>query len=683
MIRGRLRLPVAVPIAAALLLTACSDAGGQETPSAVAPPTTEVAVPAGPPTPDYSALVAPGSDLVPKRMAVSQERPGMPAWVTAQAAVQVAEVEDLQARHDFRFADALADSGITFRNYVTPDSASQFKPNHYDHGNGVAVADVDGDGWLDIYFVTQLGRNELWRNRGDGTFEDITDSAGVALEERVGSSAGFADLDNDGDQDLFATTIRYGNALFENSGSGTFSDITDASGLAYSGHSGSVDFFDYDNDGLLDVFVSNIGKFTTEEEVDAPANSFRPEEGKWYRYFVGLSDAFFAHVRPELAESSRLYHNDGDLRFSDVTTAAGVETDTWSGDAVPFDANGDGWTDLFVLNMQGHDQYFENQGGTGFTDRTMDVFPRTPWGSMGATILDYDLDGSQDLYVVDMHSDMVEDVSPLRDDLKSRMNWPEDITRSEGRSIWGNAFYRNTGAQYQEISDALGVETMWPWGVSAADVNADGYEDLFVASSMNAAFRYQPNLMLLNDAGQRFERTEYALGLEPRANGEAYKPWYSVDCTENPENAVCQGTGLTGVVDVWEAYGSRSSALVDLDKDGDLDVVTNDWNSEPQLLLSDLSERGGLNWIGVDLEGTSANRDGLGATVTVEVGGRILRQIVDGQSGYMSQSATPLYFGLGSEQAADRIVVDWPGGTSQEVAGPHASGTVVAIGQEP
>ena len=210
-----------------------------------------------------------------------------------------------------------------------------------------------------------------------------------------------------------------------------------------------------------------------------------------------------------------------------------------------------------------------------------------------------------------------------------------------------------------------------------------GYEDLFVASSMNAAFRYQPNLMLLNDAGQRFERTEYALGLEPRANGEAYKPWYSVDCTENPENAVCQGTGLTGVVDVWEAYGSRSSALVDLDKDGDLDVVTNDWNSEPQLLLSDLSERGGLNWIGVDLEGTSANRDGLGATVTVEVGGRILRQIADGQSGYMSQSATPLYFGLGSEQAADRIVVDWPGGTSQEVAGPHASGTVVAIGQEP
>jgi hypothetical protein len=224
---------------------------------------------------------------------------------------------------------------------------------------------------------------------------------------------------------------------------------------------------------------------------------------------------------------------------------------------------------------------------------------------------------------------------------------------------------------------------MWPWGVSAGDINADGFEDLFVTSSMNAAFRYHPNIMLLNDAGKGFARTEFALGMEPQRDGNVYKPWFSVDCGEDPTNVACQGTGMTGVVDVWEPYGSRSSAIFDMDNDGDLDIVTNDFNSEPQLLVSDLSERGGLHWIGVDLEGTAANRDGLGSRVTVEAGGVTAQQVLDGQSGYMSQSAIPLYFGLGAADSVDRIVVEWPGGGTQEVAGPLASGTVVAVRQEP
>jgi hypothetical protein len=126
------------------------------------------------------------------------------------------------AFHDFRFTDRLPESGITYRNRVVSDAAKTYKPAHYDHGTGMAVADVDGDGRLDVYFVSQVGGNALWRNVGHGRFEDITREAGVALGDRVGVSASFADTDNDGDPDLYVTTVRGGNAFFENDGRGRF-----------------------------------------------------------------------------------------------------------------------------------------------------------------------------------------------------------------------------------------------------------------------------------------------------------------------------------------------------------------------------------------------------------------------------------------------------------------------------
>ena len=146
-----------------------------------------------------------------------------------------------------------------------------YKAAHYDHGNGVAVADVDGDGRLDIYFVSQVGGNQLWRNLGGGKFEDITAPAGVAVPGRISVTASFADIDNDGDADLYVTTVRGGNVLFENQGNGRFRDISAASGLDYTGHSSAAVFFDYDRDGRLDLLLVNVGKYTTETLAgDAP-----------------------------------------------------------------------------------------------------------------------------------------------------------------------------------------------------------------------------------------------------------------------------------------------------------------------------------------------------------------------------------------------------------------------------
>src|SRR5262249_6761456 len=150
------------------------------------------------------------------------------------------------------FQNVTRQSGINFRTSFLPDEQGEkFKINLYDHGSGVAVGDFDGDGHEDVYFVNQLGRNALYRNKGDGTFEDVTDRAGVALGDRICVAAVFADYDNDGHPDLFVTSTRGGNVLFRNQGNGTFKDVTQEAGLAHAGHSQIGIFFDYDNDGFL------------------------------------------------------------------------------------------------------------------------------------------------------------------------------------------------------------------------------------------------------------------------------------------------------------------------------------------------------------------------------------------------------------------------------------------------
>src|SRR5207249_2735077 len=266
------------------------------------------------------------------------------------------------------------------------DAGKAYKKVHYDHGTGLCAADVDADGRPDLYFVTQLGTNELWRNLGDGRFENITDQAGLHMEDAIAVACSFADIDNDGDPDLFVTTVRHGNRLFENLGGGKFRDITAQAGVGYSGHSSGAVFFDYDGDGLLDLFVTNVGVYTTEEK--GPGG-----------YYVGRPDAFHGHTHPARAEASILYHNLGGNRFKDVTREVGLVDLGWSGDATVIDANDDGFPDLYVLNMQGANHLWLNEGGKRFRDGTKDYFPKTPWGAMGAKVFDFDGDGRLDLFV--------------------------------------------------------------------------------------------------------------------------------------------------------------------------------------------------------------------------------------------------------------------------------------------
>jgi hypothetical protein len=556
--------------------------------------------------------------------------------------------------HDFRFTDRLPESGITYRNRVVSDAAKTYKSAHYDHGTGMAVADVDGDGRLDVYFVSQVGGNGLWRNVGGGRFEDITREAGVALADRVGVTASFADTDNDGDPDLYVTTVRHGNVLFENDGRGRFRDITASSGLGYSGHSSGAVFFDYNRDGRLDVFLTNVGRYTTETVA-----------GEGYRFFVAFEDAFQGHLKPERSEQSRLYRNEGGNRFVDASAETGLQHFSWSGDATPIDGNGDGWPDLYVINMQGDDEYYENAGGKRFVRRSREVFPRTSWGAMGIKVFDFDNDGRMDIFITDMHSDMSQQVGPEHEREKSHMVWPEEVRGDGSTSIWGNSVFHNEGGgRFREVSDAINFEMYWPWGLSAGDLNADGFEDVFITAGMNYPYRYATNSLKLNEGGKRFVDAEFVLGVETRRGDQVATPWFELDMA-GADKGHPEGAGADGTVSIWGARGSRSSAIFDVDGDGDLDIVTNEFNAEPMVLLSNLSEKRRLHFVNVELRGTQSNRSGLGAVVTVTAGGTPHTQVQDGKSGYLSQSLMPLYFGLGDAERVDRVEVMWPSGRRQ------------------
>ena len=572
----------------------------------------------------------------------------------ARARAQRATTGQFQVPYDFQFQDRVKESRITFVHRIVDDAGRRYKAVHYDHGNGVAVADVDGDGLEDIFFLSQLGGDQLWKNLGGGKFRNITKEAGVAVPNRISVAASFADIDNDGDQDLFVTTVDGGNVLFENDGHGHFKDISRSAGVDHVGHSSGAVFFDYDNDGLLDLYVCSVGRYTTKEKGRGGA-------------FVGLPDAFSGHLHPDRSENGILYRNMGHNRFEDVTDKVGLGPAGWSGDASFADLNGDGFPDLYTLNMQGPDHYFENSGGKAFVDKSEQVFPRTSWGSMGIKFFDFDNDGRPDLFITDMHSDMSEEVGPEREKLKSRMQWTEDFLKGGAEKyVFGNSFFSNRGdGKFEEVSDRVNAENYWPWGLSVGDLNADGWQDAFISSSMNFPFRYGINSVLLNNRGEKFLDSEFLLGVEPRRGGRTHTPWFDVDCDKEGGRVVCQGR--TGRIVVMAPLGSRSSVIFDLDNDGDLDIVTNDFNSEPQVLISNLAARRKIHWLKVALVGTASNRNGLGATVRVHAGGRVLTQWNDGKSGYLSQSALPLYFGLGDAVRIDRVDVDWPSGRKQVV----------------
>ncbi len=549
-----------------------------------------------------------------------------------------------------RFEECAEKAGLRFRTtFLRFEQGERFHINLYDHGCGLAVADYDGDGDDDVYLLNQLGRNGLFRNRGDGTFEDVTAEAGVGLETLICSGAVFGDADGDGDRDLFVTTVRGGNVHFENLGNGSFADSTRKAGLSLVAESMGASFFDADGDGDLDLLVTNTGRWTL-DDFDQGEPHFRGKET-------------LAEVVTSEKLRNVLYLNDGAGRFTDGTEAAGIGGNGWAGDVAVFDMEDDGDPDVYVCNMFGADSLFRNDGKGRFTDVAREVLGRTSWGSVGCRAFDADGDGRLDLLVADMHSDMWMDMDVKAAFMEPAVKYPrflarpvalgwktpaeadafDRLTGMRGEDVlFGNTLFLNRGGgRFEEVSDRAGVETLWPWGVVEGDFDDDGPVDAFLPAGMGFPFFYWPSSLLWNRGDGTFADAAAAAGLEP------------------PPGGTTTGTAILGIPC---ARSARAAATADFDGDGRLDIVQTNFNDRAFLWRNASPS---ARWCRLRLVGKGPNRDAVGAVARLTAGGRTQVRQVQAAGGYLSQSSNVLHFGLGGADAVEKVEIRWPDGGIQ------------------
>ena len=561
-----------------------------------------------------------------------------------------------------RFEECAEAKGLAFRtNFLPFEQGLNFRINLYDHGCGVVVADFDGDGDDDAYLLNQLGSNALFRNKGDGTFEDATKDSGTDLEARICVAAAAADADGDGDADLFVTTTRGGNAYLVNEGGMKFRDATKEAGLELVSESEMPVFFDADGDGDLDLFVGNTARWTLE---------IFDNEMKYWRGKRTLD---------ELIDSERLkdvfYLNDGKGKFTVATKEAGLEGKGWSGDVAVFDADGDGDLDLFVCNMFGASTLHRNDGKGKFTDATREMLGKTSWGAVGARAFDYDGDGILDLFIADMHSDMwmpfdfdpalVEEkrkyVSFMARMIELGTATPDQDAEFEAKAgvkreevVFGNTLFRGLGGgKYEEVSDKAGAETFWPWGCVEGDYDGDGFQDAFIPSGMGFPLFYWRSPLLRNKGDGTFEDVCRAAGMEPPPGGN-FSP---------------QTIGGRPA-----ARSARCAATADFDGDGRLDLLVSNFNDRA-FLYRNTSAPG--RWLAIRLVATRSNRDAIGALVKVTAGGRTHLRQVQAAGGYLSQSSNRLHFGLGKADSIEKLEIRWPSGQVQVIEKPKIDAVTV------